>query len=158
MPDQDVQIVPPPGHSTIHGGVGEIVVKGPNVMRGYFKNPQATARVFDDAGYFHTGDLGRFDEQGYLHVVGRCKELIIRSGFNVYPPEVEAALNAHPEVVHAAVVGQREADGNERVLAFVESAPGVDLDEATLEAFIEDRLAPYKRPAQILVASQLKPR
>ena len=155
MPDQDVRIVATPGQSQVRDGVGEIVVKGPNVMLGYYKNAEETARMIDSDGYLHTGDLGRLDDDGYLHVVGRCKELIIRSGFNVYPPEVETAINAHPDVVHAAVIGQREADGNEKVLAFVERAPLANIDEAALQRFIEDQLAPYKRPARIVVTDSL---
>jgi acyl-CoA synthetase (AMP-forming)/AMP-acid ligase II len=155
MPGQDVRIVAAPGHDEVRDGVGEIVVKGPNVMLGYYKNKEDTARIIDGDGYLHTGDLGRFDAQGNLYIVGRCKELIIHSGFNVYPPEVETAINAHPDVVHAAVIGQREADGNEIVLAFVERAPHATIDEATLRAFLKDQLAPYKRPARIVVTDTL---
>ncbi|MDH3715748.1 MAG: acyl--CoA ligase [Gammaproteobacteria bacterium] len=155
MPGQDVRIAAAPDHDEVRDGVGEIVVKGPNVMLGYYKNRKDTARVIDSDGYLHTGDLGRFDRQGCLHIVGRRKELIIRSGFNVYPPEVETAINAHPDVVHAAVIGQRESDGNEKVLAFVERAPYATVDEAALQAFIKNQLAPYKRPARIVVTDAL---
>ncbi len=155
MPEQDVRVVPAPGKTALDDGVGEIVVKGPNVMLGYYRNAQETARVIDEDGYLHTGDLGRFDEHGYLYVLGRCKELIIRSGFNVYPPEVEAAINEHRDVVHAAVIGRPERDGNETVLAFVERAPGTRVDETALQTFVSGQLAPYKRPARIVVTDAL---
>lgn len=135
-------------------GVGEVEVKGVQVMLGYFRNPEATAAVMTEDGWFRTGDLGRFDEQGRLHLVGRSKELIIHSGFNVYPVEVEAALTEHPGVVLAAVVG-RARDGNEEVLGFVTPRAGVTLDEAEIRAFLKERLAPYKVPARVIVAESL---
>lgn len=134
-------------------GVGEIRTRGPHVMRGYFRNPEATAQVIDAEGWLATGDLGRIDSEGRLHVVGRCKELIIRSGFNVYPPEVEAALNDHPAVVQAAVVG-RSRDGNEEVLAFVQCTDPVP-EPATLKAHVSERLSSYKRPSKILIVDRL---
>lgn len=135
-------------------GIGEVVVRGPQVMKGYFRDPQQTAAVLDETGAFHTGDLGRFDDQGRLHIVGRSKELIIRSGFNVYPAEVEAALTEHPEVIVAAVVG-RSVGGNEEVLAFVKTAPGSGLSQDGLRAHLAPRLAPYKRPSHIVIAHDL---
>ena len=99
-------------------GTGEICVRGPNVMKGYYKDPDATALAMTSEGFLRTGDVGRIDPDGAMHIVGRCKELIVHSGFNVYPAEVESALNGHPAVVQSAVVG-RERDGNEDVLAFV---------------------------------------
>ncbi|WP_372885567.1 class I adenylate-forming enzyme family protein [Shimia sp.] len=135
-------------------GIGEVLVRGPQVMKGYFRDPGQSAAVLDADGSFHTGDLGRFDDRGRLHIVGRSKELIIRSGFNVYPAEVEAALTEHPAVIVAGVVGRRVA-GNEEVLAFVKAAPRSGLTEAALRAHLEARLAPYKRPAHIVIADDL---
>ncbi len=152
---QDVRIFPAPGRDGLVDGVGEIVTKGPNVMKGYYKNPEETAKAIDADGYLHTGDLGYLDENGALFVVGRCKELIIRSGFNVYPPDVEAVLNAHPSIVQSAVVGRRLADGNEEVLAFAQVSDGDEIDEAALKAFASTELAPYKRPSRIIIASAL---
>ena len=103
-------------------GVGELCVTGPGVMLGYYRAPEATAATLDSEGWLRTGDLARFDGD-HLFVVGRCKELIIRSGFNVYPAEVEAVLNAHPDVTQSAVVG-RAVEGNEEVVAFVQPVPG----------------------------------
>lgn len=136
-------------------GVGEILTRGPHVMRGYYRNAEETARVMRADRLLRTGDLGRMDEEGRLHVVGRSKELIIRSGFNVYPVEVEAALVEHPKVIQAAVVGRRLEGGNEEVVAFVLVAPGTVLDAAELEAHVEPRLAPYKRPSAYVIETEL---
>ncbi|SFT33996.1 class I adenylate-forming enzyme family protein [Sedimentitalea nanhaiensis] len=135
-------------------GAGEVLVRGPNVMRGYYRNPQATAAVLDGDGWMHTGDLGRIDARGHLHILGRSKELIIHGGFNVYPPEVEAALNEHPQVIQCAVVG-RTHDGDEQVLAFVQAAPDDMPDIDDLRAFAARRLAGYKRPSRIVLATDL---
>ncbi|GAA4219513.1 acyl-CoA synthetase (AMP-forming)/AMP-acid ligase II [Sagittula marina] len=133
--------------------VGEVLTRGPHVMVGYFRNPTATAQTVQD-GWLRTGDLGRIDPQGRLHIVGRSKELIIRGGFNVYPPEVEAALNDHPDVVQSAVIG-RSRGGDEEVIAFVQPrAPGM-VDAETLRSFAADRLAGYKRPSRIFVVDSL---
>ena len=155
LPGQEVKIAPAPGREDLSDGVGEILVRGPNVMKGYYRNPVETARTIDADGWLHTGDLGKFSEDGALSVVGRCKEMIIRSGFNVYPAEVEAALNAHPSVTQAAVVGRPAADGNEEVLAFVQKVPGAVVDETMLSDYLRERLAPYKRPSRIIVADEL---
>ncbi|NVK13169.1 MAG: acyl--CoA ligase [Rhodobacteraceae bacterium] len=140
--------------ATPEAGIGEILVGGPQIMKGYFRDPVQTAAALTQDGLFRTGDLGRFDGEGRLHIAGRTKELIIRSGFNVYPVEIEAALTEHPEVVVASVVG-RTVEGNEEVLAFVSAATGSSVNEADLKAFLQDRLAPYKRPARIIVAAAL---
>lgn len=129
-------------------GVGELLFRGPGVMLGYYHNPDATAAAFTEDGFLRTGDLARIDPDGALHLVGRSKELIIRSGFNVYPPEVEAALMACPGVVQAAVVG-RTVPGNEEVLAFVTTDGSTDA--AAIATQLRDRLAPYKRPQQVIV-------
>ncbi|SDY46369.1 class I adenylate-forming enzyme family protein [Citreimonas salinaria] len=135
-------------------GVGEVLTSGPHIMKGYYRNPAATAQAITPDGFMRTGDLGRIDHAGRLHIVGRSKELIIRGGFNVYPPEVEAALNDHPCVVQSAVIG-RKAAGDEEVLAFcVPTAPGA-VDAETLRAFVAGRLSGYKRPSRILIVDAL---
>jgi acyl-CoA synthetase (AMP-forming)/AMP-acid ligase II len=118
-------------------------------MRGYFRNPEQTAEALLPGGWLNTGDLGFLGEDGALFIVGRTKDLIIRSGFNVYPIEVESVINAFPGVRQSAVVGRPAADGNEEVIAFIETQPGAKLDLAALEAYLRESLAPYKRPAQI---------
>lgn len=133
-------------------GVGEVKLRGPNVMKGYFRNPEATRAALSQDGFLSTGDLGRQDADGALHIVGRAKELIIHSGFNVYPPEVEAVLCTHPAVTLSAVVG-RPRDGNEDVLAFVTAHAPVT--EAELRAWARERMAPYKVPVRVIVAEAL---
>jgi len=134
-------------------GVGELHVRGPNVMLGYYKAPDLTTAAIDADGWFNTGDLARSDGP-YLHIVGRTKELIIRSGFNVYPPEVESVLAAHPAVAACAVVGRR-VPGNEEVIAFVQLRAGADATAQDIADFVSPRLAAYKRPAHIFVKDSL---
>ncbi|MFD1695570.1 class I adenylate-forming enzyme family protein [Roseibium aestuarii] len=136
-------------------GVGEVLTRGPHVMGGYFRNAEETSRAITPDGFLRTGDLGRIDAEGNLHIVGRAKELIIRSGFNVYPPEVEAAFNDHPQVVQCAVVGRKTEDGNEEVLAFVQCADPNAVDMAALKAFTDERLTSYKRPSRIVLTTKL---
>ena len=134
--------------------IGEVLTRGPNVMKGYYRNPDETNKALDSQGWMHTGDLGRINKAGLLHIMGRLKELIIHGGFNVFPPEVEAALNAHPQVIQSAVIG-RMVDGDEQVLAFVQVALGDAPDPEQLRQFVADQLAGYKRPAQIIMATEL---
>lgn len=129
-------------------GIGEIQVRGQNVMKGYYRDPERTAQAMTDDNFFRTGDLGRFDEDGGLHIVGRLKELIIRSGFNVHPPEIEAMLSQHPDVFQAAVIG-RTLPENEEILAFVKGTK--DLEEASLKLWLRDRLVGYKIPSHIFI-------
>ena len=136
-------------------GVGEIQTRGPHIMIGYFRNPDATAAAFDAEGFLCTGDLGRIDADGNLHIAGRARELIIRGGFNVYPPEIEAALNDHPHVVQTAVIGRRIEGGNEEILAFCQTDDPASVSEADLRAHVTRRLSPYKRPARIIVTTAL---
>lgn len=130
------------------GEVGEVWLRSPAIMRGYYKAPEQTAEVLSPDGWFRTGDLGHLDKKGWLTISGRLKELIIRSGFNVYPPEVEGVLTKHPAVALAAVVGRKGADGNEDVLAFLQLNPGHEVDMASLQALARAELSPYKRPAE----------
>jgi malonyl-CoA/methylmalonyl-CoA synthetase len=129
-------------------GVTEIEVTGPNVISGYRNRPDATGTAFASDGWFRTGDLGVLDDDGYLVISGRAKELIITGGYNVYPREVEEALRAHPAVADAAVVGAASAEWGETVVAFVVPADPIDTStlRVELEQWCADRLAPYKRP------------
>ncbi|WP_252109774.1 MULTISPECIES: class I adenylate-forming enzyme family protein [unclassified Halomonas] len=134
--------------------VGELWVRGPNVMKGYFRQPEATRQSLTADGWLNTGDIARVDRNDQLYIVGRSKELIIRSGFNIYPPDVEAVINEHPAITLCAVVG-RQVAGNEEVIAFVQCEQGVELDMAEFKAFIAERLAPYKRPSRIVTMEAL---
>ncbi|MBP0591343.1 AMP-binding protein [Paraburkholderia sp. LEh10] len=154
IPGIEVRFVGLDGVDVARGEVGELWVRGPNVMLGYYRNPQQTQAAVTEDGWLRTGDLARQDADGALHIAGRSKELIIRSGFNVYPAEVEHVLNAHPDVVQSAVVG-RAVEGNEEVVAFVELKSGAKATPAELDAWCKERLAPYKRPADIKVLATL---
>ena len=133
---------------------GELWIRGPNVMKGYYRAAEKTAEVLDSDGWYNTGDMALFDAAENLELVGRSKEIIIRSGFNVYPEEVEGVLAAHPAVTLAGVVG-RKVTGNEEVLAFVQLAPGQAVDEADLMAWVAERVAAYKRPVSIQILAEL---
>jgi len=155
IPGIEVRIVDSAHTDTVPGDIGELWVRGPNVMTGYYRDADATAEVITADGWLKTGDLARQDPDGALFIVGRAKELIIRSGLNVYPVEVESVLNAHPAVSQSVVVGREVADGNEEVVAFVELAPGSRATSAELSAHAAGQLAPYKRPTEVRVLSAL---
>ena len=153
LPGIEVRLMGRDGAPVANGEVGELHVRGPNVMRGYYRAPDATAAAIDRDGWFNTGDLARFEGEA-LFIVGRTKELIIRSGFNVYPAEVEAVLNAHPSVVQSAVVG-RAVHANEEVVAYVQLLPGSATTIDELMAHAVRHLTAYKRPSEIVVLDAL---
>jgi acyl-CoA synthetase (AMP-forming)/AMP-acid ligase II len=137
------------------GDVGELWVRGPNVMLGYYRDPAATADAITADGWLRTGDLARQDPDGALFIVGRLKELIIRSGLNVYPVEVESVLNDHPAVSQSVVVGRPAESGNEEVVAFVELVPGRQASAQEILAHAASALAPYKRPCEVVLLPAL---
>lgn len=147
----ELRLLDETGDEVLPGQVGEIQIRGPGVMRGYYRNPEATREVLSVDGWLATGDLGRVDDTGALFIAGRTKDLIIRSGFNIYPVEVESVLNAWPGIQLSAVVGCREDGGDESVVAFIELRPEHHLDMAGLQNYLRRELAPYKRPARIVV-------
>jgi long-chain acyl-CoA synthetase len=149
IPGIAIRLVSSDGTDAASGEVGELWVRGPNVMLGYYRDAALTRAAITDDGWLKTGDLVRQDADGAMHIVGRSKELIIRSGFNVYPAEVEQVLNAHPDVVQSAVIGRPAADGNEEIIAFVELAAGARVWPAQLIEWCDTRLVPYKRPAEV---------
>jgi long-chain acyl-CoA synthetase len=130
------------------GHVGEIVLRGANIMIGYHNQPEATAKAFA-GGWFHTGDVGYLDSDGFLFIVDRIKDLIIRGGYNVYPREVEEVLYAHPAVAEAAVIGVPDPRLGEEVRAIVAVKPGQSVTEAELIAFVKERAAAYKYPRTV---------
>jgi long-chain acyl-CoA synthetase len=134
--------------------IGELWVRGPNVMNGYFRDAERTAHVLDRDGWFNTQDLARMTGDGRVHIVGRTRDIIIRSGFNVYPLEIELALATHADVLHCAVLG-RSVRGNEEIIAFVELTQNARATPDALHAWLATRLSPYKRPARIIVMAAL---
>jgi malonyl-CoA/methylmalonyl-CoA synthetase len=137
------------------GEVGMIELKGPNVFAGYWRKSQQTAQAFRDDGFFITGDLGRLDERGYLHIVGRAKDVIITGGFNVYPREIEVELDLLDGVRESAVIGVPHPDLGEAVVAIVVLDPGTMFDEAVAIQQLAARLARYKLPRHVIVVDDL---
>jgi len=154
-PAFEVRIVGPDGLPVPRGQAGEIQVRGDCVMRGYYGLPDATAEAIDDEGWLRTGDLGRFDANGRLRFVGRLKDMFKSGGYNVYPREVELALESHPAVALAAVVALPDRLYHEVGCAFVLRAPGARLDEAEILAHCRARLANYKVPKRCFVRDSL---
>jgi long-chain acyl-CoA synthetase len=150
----EVRIVDDSGAELPTGEVGELAVRGHCVMSGYWNNPDATAEAIPD-GWFRTGDLGRADEEGYLYIVDRKKQLIIRGGYNVYPREVEEALYEHPAVAEVAVVGLKHASLGEEVGAAVALAPGASATPDELREFVKKQVAAYKYPRHIWLVDAL---
>ncbi|MCX5371005.1 MULTISPECIES: AMP-binding protein [unclassified Streptomyces] len=153
-PDTVVRIVDEQGAEVPFGEQGEIVVRGPQVVPGYWRLPEATAETFPD-GELRTGDIGFMDEQGWLYVVDRKKDMINASGFKVWPREVEDVLYTHPAVREAAVVGVPDGYRGETVKAYISLRPGADADADTLAAYCKDRLAAYKYPRQVEILPDL---
>jgi long-chain acyl-CoA synthetase len=151
---EEVRLVGEDGEDVTAGDAGEIWVRGPNVFQGYWQNAEATDRVLRD-GWLRTGDIATTDDDGYLYLVDRAKDLIIVSGFNVYPAEVEEVLAEHPAVADVAVIGVPHPHHGEAVKAYVVRAPGVDVDEDALIAHCQDFLARYKCPSKVIFLDHL---
>jgi long-chain acyl-CoA synthetase len=150
----EIRVVDEKGVDAPGGEIGEIVVRGHNVMRGYWNRPAETAAAIVD-GWFHTGDLGRVGDDGIFSVVDRKKDLIIRGGYNVYPREVEEVLYEHPAIAEAAVVGIPHPRLGEEVAAAVTLRPGFSADEGELRRFVSDRIAAYKYPRHVRIVEVL---
>ena len=159
LPGVDIRIV---GDGEDKGGVprpageiGGLQVKGPNVLSGYWRMPEKSAEEFTADGWFKTGDIARLDDQGYVHLVGRAKDLIISGGYNVYPKEIETLIDAQPEIEESAVIGVPHADFGEAAIAVVTVRPGAELDEAQMIGRLKERLANYKVPKRIFPVENL---
>jgi malonyl-CoA/methylmalonyl-CoA synthetase len=144
----EVPVLPP-------GGVGMIEVRGPNIFRGYWRMPEKTAEELRPDGWFITGDLGRIDDDGYVSIVGRAKDLVISGGYNIYPKEIEEAIDDLPGVRESAVIGVPHPDFGEAVVAVVVPAPGTELTEQAVVAGLADRLARFKQPKRVFFAESL---
>jgi len=143
------------GNEVAPGEIGEIVIRGHNVMKGYWNRPDATAEAITEDGWFHSGDMARVDADGYYFIVDRKKELIIRGGYNVYPREVEEVLYEHPAVQEAAVVGVPDEALGEEVGAAVVLKKGEQIDPDALKAYVKDQLAAYKYPRRLWFVDEL---
>ncbi|GGK56035.1 long-chain-fatty-acid--CoA ligase [Ornithinimicrobium pekingense] len=142
----------PPGDGE---AIGEICIRGENIMKGYWRQPEATAAAIDEAGWFHSGDLARRDEDGFYFIVDRTKDMIIRGGLNVYPREIEELLYEHPAVAEAAVIGVPHAELGEEVAAYVVLRPGAEATEAELVEHVRSQVAPYKYPRTVTLIEEL---
>jgi long-chain acyl-CoA synthetase len=151
IPGTEVRIADEHGDALPIGDPGEAWVRSPGVMRGYWNAPEATAETLGDDGWLHTGDIGRLDEDGYLYIVDRQKDLIIRGGFNVYPRDVEDALVEHPAVRVAGVVGRPDDVHGEEVVAFVSLHPDAEASPSELVAWAKQRIGGYKYPRDIQI-------
>ncbi|HEX6859200.1 MAG TPA: malonyl-CoA synthase [Caulobacteraceae bacterium] len=156
LPDVALRIADPDTGAILPTGeIGMIEVRGPNVFAGYWRMPEKTAAEFRPDGFFITGDLGKIDERGYVHIIGRGKDLIISGGLNVYPREVEAEIDAIDGVVESAVVGLPHPDLGEAVTAVIAVGPGSSLTEAKVLDALTDRLARYKQPKRVVFVEDL---
>jgi long-chain acyl-CoA synthetase len=148
VPGVEVQIRDEKGQFVEQGKEGEICIRGGNIMKGYLKNPEGTKAAFWERGWFRSGDVGVFDENNYLYIVDRVKDLIISGGENVYPREVEEVLYTRPEVQECAVIGLPDKEWGERVTAFIIPQPGKTIDEAELKSFLKSHLSVFKVPKE----------
>ena len=156
LPGVSLRITDPEtGKPLADGETGMIEVSGPNVFKGYWRMPEKTQAEFRADGFFITGDLGKIDEQGYVHIVGRGKDLVISGGYNIYPKEVEAEIDAIPGVIESAVIGVPHPDFGEGVTAVVVPKPGAGIDEEIVLHGLKDRLARYKQPKRVLFIEEL---
>ena len=155
LPGVSVRIADQDNEPLPVGEIGHIQVQGPNVFKGYWRMPQKTAEEFTADGYFKTGDVGRFDERGYLHIVGRSKDLVISGGYNVYPKEVETVLDEMEGIRESAVIGLPHADFGEAVTAVVVPQPGTQLDEAQIIARAKAKIANFKVPKRVFFVDEL---
>ncbi len=146
---------PETGKELARDEIGMIEVKGPNVFKGYWRMPEKTKSEFRDDGFFITGDLGKIDAKGYVHIIGRGKDLVISGGFNVYPKEIENEIDAIPGVVESAVIGVPHADFGEGVTAVVVREKGAQIEEAAILKALDGRLAKFKMPKRVLFVDEL---
>ncbi len=157
VPVVDIRIADASGQVVAPGGTGEILIRGPIVMPGYWGKPEATAETIVD-GWLHTGDIGHLDEDGYLYVTDRAKDMIIRGGENVYCVEIEERLVEHPAVADAAVIGVPDPELGEEVKAVVQVAPGATLTEDEVRAWVAETLANFKVPTYVELTDEKLPR
>jgi malonyl-CoA/methylmalonyl-CoA synthetase len=156
LPGVSVRVTDPEtGEERGREEIGVIEVKGPNVFKGYWRMPEKTKAEFRDDGFFITGDLGKIDAKGYVHILGRGKDLVISGGFNVYPKEIESEIDAMPGVIESAVIGVPHADFGEGVTAVVVCDKGAKVDEASVLNGLDGRLAKFKMPKRVIVVDEL---
>ncbi|HEX7827725.1 MAG TPA: AMP-binding protein, partial [Mycobacterium sp.] len=154
LPGQTIRLADASGNPAPEGEAGEVLIKGDNVMRGYLNRPEETAKTIVD-GWLHTGDIGRFDEDGYLVLVDRAKDMIIRGGENIYPREIEAVVHGLPQIAEAAVVGRTHSVYGEVPVLFVSLHPDTTLDVDAIRDHLRGSLSKYKLPVEITIMDDL---
>ena len=155
IPGVEIKVVNDFGKRCTVGEVGELLCRGPGVMKGYYKMPEETKEAFDEYGYFKTGDMAMIDENGYVKIVGRKKEMIIRGGFNIYPREIEEILHEHPDVKEAAVIGVPHEIYSEIPIACISLVEGRSVKEEIILEYLKERLVKYKVPDRIIIFRDL---
>ncbi len=155
LPGTEIRIVDANGHTVSPGEQGEILARGPNVMRGYLDDPDATRSAIDADGWLHTGDVGTLDADGYLRITDRLKDMFIVGGFNAYPAEIERVLTTHPDIRDAAVIGVPDERLGEVGAAYVVSGNGADADPEAIIAWARERMAGFKVPRSVTVVDAL---
>jgi long-chain acyl-CoA synthetase len=151
----EMRVVDASGAELPQGEVGEIAIRGHNIMKGYWNKPEATAEAVSADGWFRTGDIGRVDEDGYFYIVDRKKDLIIRGGFNIYPREIEEVLYEHPGIAEAAVIGMPHSELGEEVGAAVVLKPGATATPDELRTYVKSQVAAYKYPRRVWIVDAL---
>ncbi|HWX61742.1 malonyl-CoA synthase [Bradyrhizobium sp.] len=156
LPGVSVRVTDPEtGKEIARDSIGMIEVRGPNVFKGYWRMPEKTKSEFRDDGFFITGDLGKIDDKGYVHILGRGKDLVISGGFNVYPKEIESEIDAMPGVLESAVIGVPHADFGEGVTAVVVCHPDAGVSETSILKGLDGRLAKFKMPKRVFIVDEL---
>ena len=150
-----MRVIDDDGTEVPQGDVGEVAIRGHNVMKGYWRRAEATAEAIDADGWFKTGDMATVDEDGYFFIVDRKKEMIIRGGYNIYPREIEEVLYEHPDVLEAAVIGVPHDELGEEVAAAVALKPGAHATPGELRDFVKQRIAAYKYPRYVWLVDEL---
>jgi long-chain acyl-CoA synthetase len=158
VPTVAIRVVDASGTDMPAGMPGEVLIKGPTIMAGYWNKPEETAKAVDAEGWLHTGDIGLLDHDGYLFITDRAKDMIIRGGENIYCVEIENRLVEHPAVADAAVIGVRHESLGEEVKAVVQVEPGESITEDEVRAWVAETLAPFKVPAHVDLTNEKLPR
>src|SRR5437660_7385497 len=155
MPHTEIKIIDPgTGRIVPRGEPGEFCARGYLVMRGYWNDPERTRESIDQAGWMHSGDLATMDDDGYVRIVGRIKDMVIRGGENVYPREIEEFLYTHPDIADVQVIGVPDARYGEEIMAWVKVRPGAELIEDDVRAFCHGRIAHFKVPRYVRFAEE----
>jgi acyl-CoA synthetase (AMP-forming)/AMP-acid ligase II len=158
MDDVEIQVRDEKGRVLPTGKIGEIVVRGPRIMKGYWKDEERTKKAFTPDGWYRTGDLGYVDEEGYIYLTGRGDDVIVRGGENIGPDEVESVLYSHPKVEEAAVIGVKDIEWGQQVRAIVRLKEGETATEQEIIDFCRPRLAGYKRPTSVILVKEELPK